>query len=91
MAKLASVLTTLRQAEKELEKQLAGIRAAISSLSFGSAASMVPPHAPTTFQKRGSGTPKAAARKKRTMSPEARARIAAAQKKRWAAFRKAQK
>ena len=34
----------------------------------------------------GSGT----ARKKRVLSPEARKRIAAAQKKRWAAFRKTQ-
>ncbi len=32
----------------------------------------------------------AAPRKKRTLSPEARKRIAAAQKKRWAAFRKSQ-
>lgn len=33
---------------------------------------------------------KASANKKRTLSPEARKRIAAAQKKRWAAFRKTQ-
>jgi hypothetical protein len=31
-----------------------------------------------------------AGRKKRVLSPEARKRIAAAQKKRWAAFRKSQ-
>jgi peptidoglycan hydrolase CwlO-like protein len=33
----------------------------------------------------------AAGRKRRVLSPEARKRIAAAQKKRWAAFRKGQK
>jgi hypothetical protein len=43
----------------------------------------------------GGGAGKAAAssgttRKKRVLSPEARKRIAAAQKKRWAAFRKSQ-
>ncbi len=42
----------------------------------------------------GGGATKATAahraRKKRTLSPEARKRIAAAQKKRWAAFRKSQ-
>ncbi len=35
-------------------------------------------------------SPASTARKKRTLSPEARKRIAAAQKKRWAAFRKSQ-
>jgi hypothetical protein len=41
---------------------------------------------------RGGGSTSAtpAARKKRVLSPEARKRIAAAQKKRWAAFRKGQ-
>jgi hypothetical protein len=40
-------------------------------------------------QAEASSAPKGA-RKKRTLSPEARKRIAAAQKKRWAAFRKGQ-
>jgi hypothetical protein len=37
------------------------------------------------------GTPKAAARVTRVLSPEARKRIADAQRKRWAAFRKQKK
>jgi hypothetical protein len=38
----------------------------------------------------GAGAPQTGARKKRILSPEARKRIAVAQKKRWAAFRKNQ-
>jgi hypothetical protein len=46
---------------------------------------------PARQAKGGPGRPKSSGRKRRTMSPEARAKIAAAQKKRWAAVRAAQK
>ncbi len=65
---------------KEIDAEIARLevaRAAIASLSSS-------PVAPV---KRGRGRPKGSttAKKKRTMSPEGRARIAAAMKKRWAA------
>jgi hypothetical protein len=41
--------------------------------------------------KRGAGRPKGAGKKKRNLSPEGRARIAAAVKARWAAQKKAAK
>jgi hypothetical protein len=77
MATFGSVVKSLRKAEKELEKQLAGIRSAIASLSFGSAASMVPSHESTRIP-----------RKRKAMSKKARAAIAVAQKKRWAEWRR---
>ena len=45
---------------------------------------------PKTSAPKETASAPAAGRKRRTLSPEARKRIAAAQKKRWAAFRKTQ-
>lgn len=64
-----NLIKTLRHAERELVKQLAGIRRAISSLEMGGAVSP--------------GMP-AVGIKKRRISKAGRARIAAAQKARWA-------
>jgi peptidoglycan hydrolase CwlO-like protein len=44
----------------------------------------------TTKSESSSNSGRSASRKKRALSAEARARIAAAQKKRWAAFRRSQ-
>lgn len=76
MANFKALLSGLRQAEAHFEKQLAGIRAAISSLEFGGAVSPSVPWPGT--HKHG------VVRKRRKMSAVARARISAAQKKRWA-------
>jgi len=64
----------------EIDKQIARLREARDLLA-GTVA----------VKRRGrpAGKP-AATRKKRTLSPEARAKMAAAQKRRWAAYRKSQ-
>jgi hypothetical protein len=89
MPAFQSIVIGLRKAEKELEAQLAGVRAAISSL-VGSGAG----------RKRGrpaGSTNKVASaeggnrRKRRKMSARARAAISAAQKLRWAKQRAAQR
>jgi hypothetical protein len=77
MADFKALLTDLRRAEAQFEKQLAGIKAAISSLEFGGAVS---PSAPWAGMHEHAGI----ARKKRKMSAAARAKISAAQKARWA-------
>jgi hypothetical protein len=84
MANFKALLAGLRRAEAHFEQQLAGIRAAISSLEFGSAAS---PSVP------GPGTHRhdVVVREKRKMSAAARAKISAAQKKRWAKQKAAEK
>ena len=61
----------LRKTEKQLAKQLQGVRRAISSLEFGSAVSPAMPDRPV-------------ARKRRRLSAKARAAISRAQKLRWA-------
>lgn len=79
MADFKALLSGLRRAEQHFEKQLAGIKAAISSLELGSAVS---PSVPWSgMHDHG------VVRKKRKMSAEARAKISAAQKKRWAKHR----
>lgn len=75
MAALQHLVRRLRQAERELEKQLEGIRAAISSLEFGGGG--VPR---SERRKRPAGRP----RRKRKMSAKARRAISLAQKRRWA-------
>ena len=77
MANFKVLLSGLRRAEAQFERQLAGIRAAIQSLEFGGAVS---PSVPWP----GTHKHSVVARKKRKMSAAARARISAAQKKRWA-------
>jgi len=84
---LQDVIVTLRQEEQQLEKQLASIRGALSSLETGPVA--------TT-----SRTPERAAvgatndrpvRKRSKLSAKGRAAISAAQKARWAKIRAAKK
>ena len=74
------VIRNLRRAELQLQKQLDGVRTAISSLEFGSAVS-------PGVSGRGRGRVKGVIRKRRRMSAEARAKIAAAQRARWARVR----
>lgn len=84
----SAVLASLRSAEQELERQLAGIKRAISSLEFGGFP------APGRRAGRRQGRPTASAndrpRKRRKLSAKARAAISRAQKKRWAKLRKDQ-
>ena len=77
MADFKALLSGLRRAEQHFEKQLAGIKAAISSLEFGGAVS---PSVPWP----GMHDHPVVVGKKRRMSAAARAKISAAQKKRWA-------
>ena len=83
MAGFRELVSGLRRAEQQLERQLAGIRSAISSLEFGGAVSPgMPPG-----RKRGPGRPKGSVpgrRKRRKMSAKARKAISDAQKARWA-------
>lgn len=79
------ILDSLKIAEQQLERQLAGIRQAISSLSFGSAVS------PAILSTRGRPrktvdaiVEKVTGRKKRKMSAAGRKAISDAQKARWA-------
>jgi len=72
---LEAALVGLEAQRDKLEQQIAQVRRAIG----GGIKRVAKPVAPI------------AGRKKRTMSPEAKKRIAAAQKKRWANFRKQQK
>jgi len=74
MAGFQNLISKLRQAEAQLEKQLEGIRNAIASLGAGAK------------RGRGPGRPKGAGKKRgrRKMSAEARKAISDAQKARWA-------
>ena len=84
MASFQSLIRHLRRAEQQLAKQLAGIRRAISSLEFGSAASpgirveSVGPKRSRVVKKTG---------RRRKVSAKARAAMSRAQKKRWAKHR----
>ena len=72
MAVVDTAVSALRQAERDIEGQLASVREAIASL--------------TRSGGRGAGRFAAggATRKRRKLSADARARISAAQKRRWA-------
>jgi hypothetical protein len=67
-----AALNALRQAETVAERDLGNIRNAIASLMGSSTG------------KRGPGRPKGSGKKRKPMSKAARAKIAAAQKARWA-------
>ena len=83
MANFKALLSGLRRAEAQFERQLAGIRAAISSLEFGGAVS---PSVPWPGAHKHP-----VVRKKRKMSAAVRAKISAAQKRRWAKQKAAEK
>ena len=69
------LVNRLRQAERELERQLEGIRAAISSLEFGGGG------VPRLARKKRAAS---RLRKRRKLSAKARLAISLAQKRRWA-------
>jgi hypothetical protein len=82
-ALLAAALEGLEMQRKRIEDQIATVRGMLSGRKLVAAA----PATATT-----NGAPVASgSRRKRVLSEEARLRIAAAQKKRWAAFRKGKK
>ena len=81
---LEAALQGLEAQRDRLEEQIAQVRAMMGGKS-GRASSA------TASASTGEGADGAkTGRKKRTLTPEARKRIAAAQKRRWAAFRKTQ-
>jgi hypothetical protein len=80
---LQDVIVTLRQAEQQLEQQLASIRGALSSLESGSAA--------TPERAAVGATNDRPVRKRSKLSAKGRAAISAAQKARWAKIRAANK
>ncbi len=79
---LEAALQGLEAQRQKLDEQISEVRALMGG------------RAGRSSRGNGGGEGRATAarttRKKRTLSPEARKRIAAAQKKRWAAFRKSQ-
>ena len=75
MASFKQILAQLKKQEHQALKQLTGIRNAIASLSFGG---WVPP-APGRGGRGGGG-----GRKRRRFSAATRAKMAAAQRARWA-------
>jgi len=84
---LEAALQGLESQRQKLEEQIGQVRAMMGNRPGR------PSKQSSGSQGSGSGsTPasKTATRKRRLLSPEARKRIAAAQKKRWAAFRKKQ-
>jgi hypothetical protein len=85
VALLKNILSQLRKQERQLARQLEGIRSAISSLEFGGAAS--PPVAPSARGQKSSR--KTAPGKRRKFSAATRAKMAAAQKARWAKLKSA--
>jgi hypothetical protein len=78
----SGVLASLRGAEQELERQLGGIKRAISSLEFGGFPA--PGGALGRRIGRQVTSKSAAPRERRKLSAKARAAISRAQKKRWA-------
>jgi hypothetical protein len=85
---LEAALVGLELKRNEIDALISKIKKQLgpkySALSFASAAAAF--SGPGGTATKGQGTP----RKKRVLSPEARKRIAAAQKRRWAEHRKAQ-
>ena len=79
MAAFEGLVGALRRAEQQLERQLHGVRTAISSLELGSAVSPAVPARGVIALRAGS-----IVRKRRRLSAAARKRISDAQKKRWA-------
>jgi len=82
---LEAALHGLETQRQRLDEQIAEVRSLMGQRSPGRPSKQTGGSSSQAPQ-RGAAT----ARKKRVLSPEARKRIAAAQKKRWAAFRKTQ-
>jgi len=87
MASFGGMLAGLRKAERELAAQLAGVRGAIAALA-GTATGSGRGRQTTSDPSSARAT---RGRKRGKMSAEGRARIAAAQKARWAKIRAAKK
>ena len=83
---LEAALQGLESQRERLDEQISEVRRLLSGRGVASKATPTK-SAPSSENSAG---PRRGARKKRALSSEARARIAAAQKKRWAAFRKSQ-
>ena len=83
----SGVLASLRNAERELERQLAGIKRAISSLEFGGFPA--PNDARRGRKSSATANVNGRPRKRRKLSAKARRAISLAQKKRWAKLKKA--
>ncbi len=88
MPNLRRIIAELKKQERRLAAQLASIRTAISSLEFGSSGVPRPAIIETPNAVRGRTIKR---RRRRKLSAEARARISAAQRKRWAKVRAAKK
>lgn len=76
---LGAALEGLENQKRRLEEQISSVRAMLGGRSY----------TPTTTS--SVAVESGSSRRKRNLSPEARERIAAAQKKRWAAYRKDKK
>ena len=84
---LEAALQGLESQREKLDEQISEVRRMLSGR--GAAAKATKPASKT--ETASSASRRSAARKKRALSPEARARIAAAQKKRWAKQKRAAK
>jgi hypothetical protein len=80
---LEAALQGLEAQKQKLDEQISQVRAMLGRRAGRPSKSAQAPSA-------GAVAGATAGRRKRVLSPEARKRIAAAQKKRWAAFRKTQ-
>lgn len=82
---LEAALQGLESQREKLDEQISEVRRMLSGRGAAKTASK------QASKTESASTPSSrGGRRKRALSPEARARIAAAQKKRWAAFRKSQ-
>lgn len=79
---LEAALQGLEAQRQKLDEQISQVRSLLGGRSAGRPAKAAGGHTPSARAETG--------QRKRVLSPEARKRIAAAQKKRWAAFRKQQ-
>ena len=91
---LAGIRDTANGLLSQLGEQASGVARAVARGRRGrppGSKNKPGPGTPRGTAKRGPGRPKGSGKKKRTMSAEARARISAAQKARWAKVKKERK
>jgi hypothetical protein len=86
MAGLDGLIKNLREAEKTLASQLSSVQSAISTLTAGGRESVG-----DLVKETGHRPERARKRRRRKLSAEGRAAIAAAQRKRWAKIKAAKK